>query len=389
MVTGSGFTWRVVQARLIVAVTLVLASAGLAAADLSIVGPEYFMDIPDKYDSMPFDVGPTKTIESPDAAVFRTLVIPVYEGLPRLGVRDSYLVKDTTKNEITWKTKQERTAVTKRLKEEVELYLSMLAIRFGGEHVNAENVKFYKPDAPMKYYTHRGYAPRSHITAVARGLTTASAYEEFFCADAAPCTPGRGRLAYFTARSVFGMQNAWGGNSNEFGTRAAVEKFVTSHLQTMIDWSATLSPDVAIVEMVELGDYDFEKGGFHLRIKPPLGSGSFQHRAFQYYQTDESSIRLEEKFGTSVAPSFLAMGPDEAERLLEELKRDYGQRFRPMVYFVIKGRFFDLGFRQQDFGGAGSLLLYELSSDTVGIFKDESLTQRIADVKLNRKRVGQ
>lgn len=376
--------------RSIITAVTILAASTAWSADLSIVRPKYFMDIPAKYDSLPFDIGPVKTTESPDPAVFRSLVIPVYEGLPRFGTRDSYLVKDPTKNQITWQTKQERTAVTKRLKEEVELYLSLLAIRFGGEHVNAETVKYYKPDGPMtrKLFEHRGYLPRLHVTAVARGLTTAAAYEEFFCVEAASCRPSVNRLTYFTAGHVLGLQNAWGGNSSEFGTRAAVEKFVASHLQTLIDWSGTLKPEFAIVAMVELGDYDFEKGGFHLHIKPPLGSAAFQHQAFQYYQTDTSSIQLGDKFGISLAPTLLSMNPDAAERLIEELKSDYGQSSRPLVYFVVKGRFYDFGLSHRDYGGAGHIILYELLHDSIGIFKDESLTQRIADVKLNRQHAG-
>ena len=353
-----------------------------AEQDLAFVRPEYYQSLPAKFPSAPFKVGPYQEFPSPDPATFRSLVVPTHAGLPRIGAVDNYLLGNLSRQAEFGPTRQERTAVRNRLRDDAFMYLHLLSLQYMEAHLSPEKLKEEKELSPgdIRYYNYNDiYTPRAHVSDLAHALTTDKAYLYYFCKNPGDCIPGINRSPNDQAFGRY--MTAWGGDMlDPFRVRARYHEFVDKQVPVLLRWSRSLPSDVYVVCRTSLKTYDFARGGYPLNISFPAGEQGYE-KVMLYWEDDKSEVRVAANGRT--ADVLLAMAPGPAEALLEDLKKESG-RPAPVILAVMKARFRGLSALVPGLV-RGNQYVYDLVEPSVTLYRDEALTQKIATLPLTKR----
>lgn len=351
--------------------------------------PNYFHDREEKFSELSFDIGETKLIASPYPESFNSLLIPTFEGLPRLGNLNSYWVDNPNKRMEIADTRQERQAVKEELSHNLGCYLSLLCLQLDSDEYSTENLMVYNSEgygSTKQYYSYYGnysepmqymVIPRFHIEGMAAGMLTKEKYIEYYCPSGENCSEGyrqrQGRI--------------WAGpQANEFKKRAAYKKFVDTEVPKMLNWASELSNSIAIVGTVVLPAYDFQKQGYELNIAPIRSSGAYHGQDMHFWPRDPetSGFDLNSAFMKSV---LLSMTPEKAEAMSNRLKEEFGQRSHNLtLYTVMIGEMYSMGPKRRggshtSYGGNVGYL-YDYKDTRIRFYMDPELKELVYETKL-------
>lgn len=350
--------------------------------------PNYFHDREALFPEFAFDIGETALIDSPSPQSFNPLLIATFEGLPRLGNINDYGVDNPELRTAIYKTRQERRAVTEELKHNLGCYLSLLCLQMNADEFSTENLMYYKTDGSGfrdEYYTFNGQidnelyytiTPRFHMEGMAAGMLTKEKYKEYYCPSGQNCSEGiRGRQG-----------RIWAGHqANEFKKRAAYKKFVDTEVPKLLDWSSGLGKEVAMVGVIVLPTYNFQKNGFEIYLSPVRASVDYQSQDLQFWPRDleTSSFKLNEGFGKNV---LLSIPPDKAEAVINRLKTEYSQRSRQLLYTVMIAEIYSSGPKRRGAShtpvGGNVGYVYDYKDTRIRFYLDPNLTELIYETKL-------
>ncbi len=350
--------------------------------------PNYFHDREEHFSDLSFDIGETKVINSADTDSFNSLLIPTFEGIPRLGQLNKYWADNPQKRMEIADTRQERQAVTEELSHNLGCYLSLLCLQLTSDEFTSENLMVYNSEGygfTNQYYTYTGntgqpmqymIVPRFHVEGMAAGMLSKEKYKEYYCPSGEQCSEGyrqrQGRI--------------WAGpQANEFKKRAAYKEFVDNEVPKLLDWSSGLSRDVALVGTVVLPTYDFQKQGYELNILPIKSSGSQHRQDLHFWPRDPESMGFELNTGF-IKNVLLSIPPDKAEAITNRLKTEFGQRNNLMLFTVMIGEIYSLGRAPRGgthtaFGGNVGYL-YDYKDTHIRFYLDPELKELVYETKL-------
>lgn len=350
-----------------------------APADDAAAGlPAQYFELAGLYDALSFSPGPLQTFESPDAERYRDLTVAMHAGKVRLGLLDEY---DTTYGTQPNERRQAKINVHKRLVAEREVYLGLLALQYGADYFTDDNLLQDDPDAgSRRYVTVQSFSPRGYVGALAYNLYREPFFKVAFCTDKPACwEPAYRSLQQMGVRAQTSLAGRWGGGRDEFAARAAVETFIEQDLQPLLDWSAALPTEVAIVDRVLLTEYDFGRSGFVFDIVIPQGGGvRATELGYAYYESDDAAVKVLAP-GAFSTKALLPMAAGAAEALIEELKATPGN---DLLYFVVNGRINNVAMNETRYRSNKFSLLYELTSPEIAFYKDSALTEPLGTVTL-------
>ena len=348
--------------------------------------PQYYFDREPLFADVDFDIGETKVITSPHSDTFISLLVPTYEGLPKLGPPNEYYANHPRKRNEIYQTRQERMAVTERLKNNIGIYLSLMALDLVKEEITTENLMFYDAQAyGNKYYlayqsidnkVRATIIPRNHIEGLSGGLLTKEAYKQYFCGEAPNCSEG------YKQRNI----KNWGAaGNNEFKKRAAYQKYVETEVPKLKSWAANLGRQVAIVSIIVLPTYDFSKGGYEINLFPGKLSGSASSNDLMFWPR-EGQPEYFKNYGSEPQNLLLAIPPDQAEQLSEKLKAESGSS-NQMLYAVVKGEIWRLGPNVRNGApltsyGSNLGYLYDIIDPRITFYSDQALTDKVYETNL-------
>ena len=360
------------------------------AQDMSLLmsNPNYFHDREAYFSELSFDIGETKLVESTNPDTFYPLLIATFEGLPRLGQLNTYKADNPQFRIEIAETRQQRQAVKEELSHNLGCYLSLLCLQFDSAEFTAENLMVYNSEGfgfTNQYYNYYGnegepmqymVVPRFHIEGMAAGMLTKEKYVEYYCPSGNNCSEGYrqrgGRI--------------WGGpQANEFKKRASFKKFVDTEVPKMLNWSSKLNTDVALVGIVVLPQYDFQKQGYQIGISPVKASGASATQDLQFWPRDPegSGFDINTGFFKSV---FLSIPPENAESMTNRLKTEFGQRNNLMLYTVMTAEIYTMG-RKRGGGthtsfGANLGYVYDYKDTRIRFYLDPELNELVYETKL-------
>ncbi|MGI9547554.1 MAG: hypothetical protein ACR2MM_09980 [Flavobacteriaceae bacterium] len=356
--------------------------------DFLMSNPNSFHDREAVFPDLSFDIGETQLIESAYPESFFPLLIPTFEGIPRLGNINDYGTGNPELRTAIYETSQERRAVTEELKHNLGCYLSLLCLQINAAEFSTENLMFYETKGSgygEEYYTfdrqidmklHYTVTPRFHMEGMAAGTLTKEKYMEYYCPSREQCSEGyrqrQGRI--------------WAGpQANEFKKRAAYKKFVDTEVPKLLDWSSNLGREVALVGVTVLPTYNFQKNGFEIYIVPVKASGTVHAQDLQFWprNPESSSFKLNEGFGKNI---LLSIPPDKAEAMINRLKTEYSQRTRQILYTVMIAEIYSSGPTRRGashsaFGGNVGYV-YDYKDTRIRFFLDPDLTELVYETKL-------
>ncbi len=349
-----------------------------AAQNSAVVDHNAYFEMAPHYDSVSFDVGPRLTFESPNAERYRDLTIAAHDGRPRLGLLDDYGARAPTQD---FEERNAKQVVTKRLGDEHEIFLGLLALRFAQPHFTSENLLGRNPYNPLGYIESGGVAPVGYAGALAINLFQDSVYGDHFCGGRDGCAESRYRsLLSFNASSVSAGARRWGGANDEFAARTAVESFIDEDLEALIGWSESLPLDAAFAGSIVMPEYDFGKGGYVLAITLPTdASPSSSSIGYLYHERADAAVKVMSQDENS-AYAFLPLDAGEAEQLTEAINRP---GVLPLLYFTVDGVFYNVMSEEDSVRSrTGYRPLYELTSPTITFYSDSALTQVVGEATL-------
>ena len=338
--------------------------------------PENFYALSDLYNRLSFSVGEVKTIPSPDQASFRDMTIPVIDGRLRLGVQSTYIQYGQPRRDPSDSTKQK---VAERLAKEADTYMAVLALQYMKEDFSDANILFTSGSRTQPYKMIGTLAPRGYLAVLAKNLLHTNKFNSYFCGGDKSCESSYRSVTGYGRSTLLSNAKFWGRNKDEFTARAAVEDFLKKDKKTLFSWSKTLAPDISLVGVWMLPEYDFGMRGFGLTL-PVISEQSRKSNSFRYYYHENPSA-VKKYLGSSKQhfSAFLPMDTAGAEALLEELKAASG---REVIYYVIQGRFVNIAKNTPELGSHGEMLIYELASPQVSLYKDAGLKEKIATIEL-------
>ncbi len=323
---------------------------------------EYFFEQPAYFDSMPFDFGEYRKIPSVDESTFSPLYVSTHKGLPRLGVLPNILTGNPTTH-YSQSDRNRKRVVAARLKRDNAVYFNLALLDLMEEEATAENIKVDNSGEPAnRQKTARDiyssldelYRPRYHIQSLAAGLLTPKGYESYFAQPADSVS----------AKSPNRSTISWGG-SNPFAARRSFHSFVDEEVPKLKKWSKEIGRNVYVVGSEYVDSYDFKRKGIELTLRPP----KFEEYVMRHYSGPDEKILNAD--GTHKV--LLTMESGEAERILEKTK---------FIYFAIEGELIGIG-RGARSGGPysatnpGTGIEYEITGDTIEVYADELLTQKL------------
>ncbi|OUS17812.1 hypothetical protein A9Q88_02395 [Gammaproteobacteria bacterium 50_400_T64] len=329
------------------------------------------------FDSLGFDVGEIATIEPLDKTTFKTLYVPSYKGIPRIGLMPKYSQVNVARHI--------KDDATKRLRNDMWIYHSLRLLAVMDEHVTDEALEAVAVSA--KPYSVRGktrsfekyalfnYTPSYHIAGLVSAMLPKT-LDLYFC-DTNKCSYPNG----------FNPSNngGWGGiNANEFKARRAYNDYMKTETPKLKAWAKSLSPDVYIVGRIQLGNYDFKKKGFSLQLVFPK-EGLLNPR----YAPRNREERVFGDFidGKLVAGQsfFISLDAEKAEALQHKTK--IANASMSMLYFTVKGQVHNAAAPTGNRGRSnrvrgGVALALEVTGSTVEFFSDELLTNKLFEAAI-------
>jgi len=360
-------------------------SSGLFAApcsfaqDTAVVPRSAYFDMAALYDSLSFDVGPLTTIESPNSDRYRDLIVASHNGRIRLGTMSDY---DPMPGYQHADAKNAKIRVADRLVAEQEAYLGLLALQFGAHHFSSENLLYRDPVSGKQNKLIGNLSVVGYARVLGGNLLLDEHYKTYFCNGRPDCGEAAvRRLIQFGPRQTGSFARQWAAGGDEFAARTAMEAFIATDLQPLVDWSKSMPREIAVVGMTLMPEYDFARKGFAFQIGLPMDSSPRSNNlGYLYYERPDTEVGVVSADLYS-SMLFLPVPPGDAEALLEDLKK---RNSSPRLYFSLEGRVFNVDMEETSKRlGNRFRLLYELSSPTAVFYKDLGLTEEVGRADLS------
>ena len=207
---------------------------------------------------------------------------------------------------------------------------------------------------------------QSHLCESAYILFASEEFKKYFCRDDRKCNPGRNRR-------IPQVSVRWGGK-DEFEIVEKYQKFVTENYEVLRSWPDNIVDEGYLVEVIELGDYDFENGGFQLQISPmnydklePLDAkGLYDGKSYKRRNFSE----------------LYKMDGTKAKDLINRLDAEkLGRRIFAVYKIKYYGVSDPVGLFGMPYNKKITLASY-VTSPVVELFEDEALTIKIGEVTL-------
>ena len=359
---------------------LLMAVSGAAGADDTTAAnfSEYF-NLADHYSSVSFDVGPLATVQSPNSDRYRDLTVATHQGKVRVGLLDDY---DSATRPQPGDRRQAKLQVAKRLLDEEELYLGLLAFQWGEPFYTEEWMLDPDPDAVRKEPALQYFQPLGYASAIAYSVATTPVFKDYFCTDNASCwDPKYRQVMRFGVSPTGAAAKKWKRNKDEFAVREAIETYIAKDLQPLLAWSKSLSPEVVLVDRVLLTEYDFSLGGFPFDLAMPQHSAGGRlgnDVGYFYHQRPGAAVKIPGE-GLTTERVVLKMSPGDAEKLVNDLKEERGN---DLLYFTLQARLYNMAWAEPSLRQSRYFMLYELQSPDVVFYRDLALTKPLGTVTL-------
>jgi len=269
-----------------------------------------------------------------------------------------------------------------------QLYLDLLALGENREVLTRENL--------LRLYT----SGRNTGTVVAganpwpglliwsaRGVLADDAYREVFCVDdvACPLDVYQGPRPFDIGTRSRAGGVVWGNATNEFRFRAAYETFVTSYVDDMIEWGASLPRDAVSVAPVQMPSYDFALGAYVLRLSVG-GPGLLPESRPLEVRTDTHDIDIRLRPGSrEIASIVLTWKLDRTAA--EALRNTLQERATNQLFLSVEGL---VGFMPVDRDAMQTPLaleqtpIFEFTGDMFELYYDIELTEPAASFPYGR-----
>tara|TARA_R110002110_G_scaffold415765_3_gene655338 strand:+ start:106540 stop:107619 length:1080 start_codon:yes stop_codon:yes gene_type:complete len=339
---------------------------------------EYF-ELADHYADVSFDVGPLATIKSPDSERYRDLTVATHQGKLRVGLLDDY---DSATRPQPGDRRQAKIQVAKRLLDEEELYLGLLAFQWGEPFYTKEWMLDPDPNAVKQQPALQYFQPLGYASAIAYSVATTPVFKDYFCTDKPSCwDPQYRQVMRFGVSPTGAAAKKWQRNKDEFAVRDAIEKYIATDLQPLLAWSRALSPEIVLVDRVLITEYDFAQGGFAFDIAMPQHSAGGRignDVGYFYHERPGAAVQIPNK-GLTSERVVLKMAPGDAETLVNDLKEERGN---DLLYFTLQARLYNMAWAEPSLQQSRYFMLYELQSPEVVFYRDLALKKPLGSVSL-------
>ncbi|MEM9000535.1 MAG: hypothetical protein AAGB24_09750 [Bacteroidota bacterium] len=210
------------------------------------------------------------------------------------------------------------------------------------------------------------YLAQTNLLNVASHVCSEEALQDYFCPENSKTKPCRFIDRYGQRKNI----GIWGGfGANEFKQMRSYTSFVKDYLKELQSWSATFfksdMQDAYLVGSVRLiKPYDFKNEGYW--ITPPLaslGNGPLLNVTFV------AITEKEKKLTNQRNQVLFAMSPKEAKKMALE---------KEILWSVVKGRVVPTSRNE-----AQIRFDFELESDSIEIYRDPSLLQKIGELSIS------
>lgn len=245
--------------RRITIVLIVLLWPVFASAEVNYVEPYFEDDI--------------VTVVPPDPSGLQSFIIPVYNGVLRMGMPYKYEIPIDVRDPDVHRTQPSRNEGALRKDKGFITYLGLLALSENKAQVTLAGLRdamLGGGNIPQVRYT-EGYARlANNLLYLARATLNDEEYRAYLCSDGVLCPLDKFKTSRPYRAIGYAVTPFWGGAKNDFRIRASYRAFVESYARRLYDWGDALSRRVAIVSLAQLGSYDFETRSFLLRVSPAL-----------------------------------------------------------------------------------------------------------------------
>ena len=341
---------------------------------------QYYFDRQSCFDQLPFEVGEYTVIPGPTAQ-FVDLLIPTYQGLPRLGELYQYSPDRNLQDASTI-----HMAVQKRFGNDMAIYTNLIMLQLFDEWITADVLLNTNNEQPQNQrlrlndmYTVEAlgnvYAPRQHLASLAASLLTVDAANQYFCTEAQNCYQGE----------VRGQGFAWGGvKGNEFAARRAFQGFISDEFPAIKAWAQEVSTEVYMVWQVILDGYDFDKEAFALT--PVIGRNitSGQYVGYTFMPREDGPQYLDSQYSAPSNPDvefMLPMSIEEAESFEQEHRFIFAVA-KVQIYGMHNGSTRSIAAPGRNNYYYGRQALFELAEPTIELFEDSFLTNKLHEIEL-------
>ena len=328
--------------------------------------------IVDSEGAKPFSTIAPLKVTSPHE-LFESLYLPATaEDEPRLGVQDDLGTQD---QRITTTLGGARVSALKEVKQSRERSLASFALLLHVHHLSGAYKILDRENLPVRHDKSADAAARGNLAPLVYPLLLDRHVARFFCVVPDRCQKRHPNyIANPQARVYFGGQGA-----DEFQRRGAYQDFMKTGYEPLRAWARDVGRKfqrASYVDQVSIGDYDFDRGGFDLRLQ--MSSFAMGGVAFHFVpdQGFEKSMVLES--GQSVASTgVLRMSPDHAQALLARLEGTQGhRRLYYVVTITIDGPF------ESDRPLTGKNLRYSVADSVVRVFEDTALRVPLTEMDM-------
>ena len=299
-----------------------------------------------------------------------------FRGLPRLGVLNGYgYYNPRVRGGSSTRDNQQVRAEMKDLGYAYAKYYQLLKTKY-----LAPFFEVMDKDMPysVKYGSHVRFTYKEgderssniaqiHLKRVAYILLSQSSFQNYFCAPNSDCN-----LSFKKNRTTPKFPR-WSGK-DEFEVIETYKKFINENYKSLRDWSAQIMEEGYFVEKVRFEQYDFKKGGFHLRFSPGISVQKFRSANKVIYNI-QNQQRL------SFAYLF-KMDTSEAKALIE---RKDEKKLGRHLFAVYKVKYYAVGNSGKSWLPSEKLsLLHHITIPVIELYEDEALTKKLGEIPINQ-----
>lgn len=311
----------------------------------------------------------TKTFESPSQN-FIPLILQTHHGLLRFGNQNSYaLLPDGS--HLSHKVVQAKGIDIKnaKLSESRLAFTQLLCMKYMAETYKDLDKESFTVQASSMYKNEKNsLQAQNQLLKLANAISSVKLINKYFCNPKTNDCNYTSENYYRVARHIL----PWGGpGANEFKKLNSYTSYVSQHLETLQNWSASLFTDNTIdaymVLTSRLGTYDFKNKGFWLSLHSSRSSWFF----IRFYNLIPKTA-YERKLTSSNTSSILYKMPAHiAEQFSEKTK---------MIYMVFKIKVLLKGIDPYRTGIKSS---FSLDDSIIELYNTEDLKTKIGEISID------